>query len=123
VPSRLQASRAAQAELIRLGIENPAIVSAVLGRGDPDDYIRAVYMNWFVKSIELSYSLKAISAESVRVQASRLFEASYPRAWWNDTREVYRAEAMTRRERDFFVIVESSFHDTIRRLTSSGNAP
>jgi Family of unknown function (DUF6082) len=108
--SQLQASRAAQAELVRICIDNPELTAAALGKTDPDGYVKSVFVNWNIKYLELSYSIKAISASSVQVQVAGIFGAEYPRNWWSEVRPIYAAEATTRRERSFFAIVDREFN-------------
>jgi Family of unknown function (DUF6082) len=112
--SQLQAARTTQAELIKLAVDNPKLISEALGHADPDSYVRGVFVNWAFKSLELGYSMKAFSAESVGVQASRLFDAKYPREWWMSARDIYAIEAATKRERQFLIIVNKAFDQAQR---------
>jgi hypothetical protein len=128
--TQLQASRAAQLELIRIAADNRGLIFDVLGEADPESYLKGAFINWFFKYMELSYSMRALSEASVRTQATRLFAAGYPYNWWAKAREVYQIEAETKHERQFFNIVDEAFsHASKQRgpdsavAEGSGSAP
>jgi hypothetical protein len=115
--SQIQASRSAQVELIRMAADNRELISEIFG-SEPGSYLKDVFINWFFKYLELSYSMKVISAKSVRVQAIRLFAIDYPYEWWARSREVYDIEATTKRERQFFAIIDEMFEQVAHRNQS-----
>lgn len=118
--SQLQVSRATQLELVKLTIDNPELVAASVDSSDSELTARiGSYLNFSLKQLELSYSVKAISATSVRLQASLLFRRSYPVEWWSKARQVYAAEAATRRERQFFILVDSEYVRAKQQLESA----
>jgi hypothetical protein len=119
--SQVQASRAAQVELVKMAVDNREVISDIFG-DEPATYLKGVFINWFFKYLELSYSMKAISAKSVHLQVIRLFTVSYPYEWWIKTREIYEIEATTKREREFFAIIDGAFRQAARQRESSSDS-
>lgn len=117
--SQLEASRAAQSALIQMGLANPKLTAEVFGSSDRDWLAKAGLVNWQVKFWEMSYLTKAMSAKSVHVQAAELFASEFPRDWWSRSRELYKVDATTRREREFFTIIDSEFERKQRRVEAS----
>lgn len=107
--SQLEASRVAQSALIQMALTNPTAAAEAFGFPDEEWFAKAALTNWQVKYWEMSYSVKAISAGSVQVQAAELFASEFPRLWWSRFRELYRADATTKREREFFTIIDTEF--------------
>jgi|SRR5579875_475258 len=107
--SQLQAARGLQAELIKLGFDNPDLISDTLAVQDINNYLRGSFVNWCLKSLELGYLTGIYSPESIQVQVTILFGAEFPRDWWGGARDVYRLEATAKREREFFEIVDQTF--------------
>jgi len=118
--SQIQASRSAQVELIKMAVDNRELISQLFG-SQPESYLKDVFINWLFKYLELGYSVKVISAKSVQIQALRLFEFDYPHEWWARAREVYSVEATTKRERQFFAIIDKTFGQAARRNQSGGS--
>jgi Family of unknown function (DUF6082) len=79
--NRLQASRAAQIDLIKLSMDNPEVTSAALGWADLDAYVKSNLMTWNLKNMEMSYANRVLSAAGVHIEASLLFNAEFPREW------------------------------------------
>ena len=116
--SQLQAARAAQFDFIKIQFDKPELASAVFG-----DQFRAEVslMNWYVKYMELSYLLKTISKESMILQAKLLFSGNYSREWWNLARDVYKAEAAGRLEREFFAILDAAYEKAVQGGAAIGD--
>jgi Family of unknown function (DUF6082) len=76
------------------------------------------FLNYRFKRMELSFSVKAVSTASVRLQAALMFNEGYPLEWWETAREVYATEAATRRERKFFAIVDGEYLRIKEKLES-----
>jgi hypothetical protein len=106
--AQLQASRAAQLELVKLAIENPGLNDTTdRWTADPAGYPRHAYVNLVFKYLELSFAIGALSERSVRVQVAYLFDSTYSREWWHTAaREVFFTEANSGRERRFAAIVD-----------------
>jgi Family of unknown function (DUF6082) len=109
--SQLQAARTAQFDFMKMQFDNPELASVVFG-----NQFRAEVslMNWYVKYMELSYLLKTISKESIIIQAALLFSGKYAREWWNLARDVYKAEAAGRLEREFFAILDGAYEKAVQ---------
>jgi len=117
--SQIEASRAAQSALIQMGLTNPALAADVFGSPNGEWLAKAALANWQVKYWEMSYLIKAISEKSVQIQAAELFGSGFAREWWSRSRELYRVDATSKREREFFTIVDREFE----RKKSQGEAP
>jgi Family of unknown function (DUF6082) len=99
-----------QLELVKLVIDNPELLSRSVDPSNSELKIRiGSFLNYRFKRMELSYSVKAVSAASVRLQAKLMFSEGYPAEWWKTARQVYAAEAMTRQERQFFALVDGEY--------------
>jgi hypothetical protein len=116
--SQLEASRIAQSTLIQMGLANPSLAAGVFGFSDREWLAKAALVNWQVKCWEMSYLIKAMSAKSVQVQAAELFASEFSRVWWLRVRELYRFDATTKRERQFFTIVDTEFECKQRQVES-----
>ena len=113
--SQLEASRAAQSSLIQMGLANPTLAAEALGFPDGDWLAKGAFVNWQVKYWEMSYLIRAMSAKSVQAQAARLFASRFPCEWWSKARESYRDDATTKREREFFAILDAEFEGKRQR--------
>jgi Family of unknown function (DUF6082) len=120
--NQLQATRAAQVELARFAAENREIISDIFA-DEPAEYLRGIFINWFVKYLELSYHMKISSRESVQLQVSRLFGAKYPSEWWVRVRNTYETEAATKKEREFFTIIDETHKRSAAPSTKSTQGP
>ena len=119
--SQLQATRTLQFELFRVAMENPELRPLDKWVTDSNAYPQHIYLNLLVKHMELSFSIRAVSEVSVRIQMAGLFVVEYRRDWWrNAAREVYFAEATTRRERRFARIVDEEFQKALREAEVAG---
>ena len=101
-------------------VDNPKLLSGSVDISDPEQTtaIRS-FLNFRLKQLELSYSVKAISLQSVRLQARIMFAEGYPVEWWRGVREIYESEAATRRERQFFATVDEEYMRAIRLLEAT----
>jgi uncharacterized protein DUF6082 len=120
--SQLEASRVAQSSLIQMALANPAVAAEVFGFQDKEWFTKAALTNWQVKYWEMSYSIKAISAGSIRAQAAQLFTSEFPCQWWSRFREFYQADATTKREREFFALIDAEFERRQRQVETPPSA-
>lgn len=106
-----------QLEIARMAIDNPKLRSDSPNLPDPE-HTAAVgaYINLRLKQLEMSYSVKAITSDSVRIQARIMFAEGYPVEWWRVASEIYKTEAASRRERQFFAIVNEEYLRAMRLL-------
>jgi hypothetical protein len=130
--SQLQISHAAQFDLLKVGLDNPKLIAGLLEE-DPDSFAGAIYINWTTKYMELSYEIKALTADAVRLQAKLMFSAQFARSWWINAKPLYNAEATTKRENDFVALLDEVYEQAIlgsgigdkddRHLESPPSAP
>src|SRR5690348_17169305 len=99
--SQLQAARSLHVDFIKLTMENPSIGSAMESDFSPEEAPKAAYLNFYFMFLQTSYSLRAVSKDSISFQAGRFFSSEYPRVWWAHARDAYRLEAGTKREKEF----------------------
>ena len=107
---QLQTTRNAQLELIKLTVERPELVKA--GMSPVEEYLTAqqAFFNWRVKYLELGYSLKVISLQSVRIQAAKMFESKQCCDWLAQFSATYQMEAAARREYQFCEAVDAEYN-------------
>jgi hypothetical protein len=121
--NQIQVMREMHLELMRVGINNPIVSASVYEGTSPEDFPRDSLINLSLKFLETGYSLKAITTRSVALQAARLFESEYVRAWWtNGMRDIFEAEAGAKSEKEFFTIVDSAFQDVMQNLHSASRS-
>jgi hypothetical protein len=114
--SQLQASRAGQAELIRMSLENPDLAADVLGWTDKEAFIKSNFMTWNFKSLEQQYSMGIMTDAGLRQEFALIFRAPFPREWWDRVHSIVRDEAVTKREQNFCRIVHEEYSAAIERL-------
>jgi hypothetical protein len=112
--SQLQAARQLQVQILQLEISKPDLAGSLQPNFNQDDYPKAVFLNQFMKYIEMSYLIGAISRESVRMEAAQRFKLDFPRIWWSTIRHIYEEEAVTKREKEFFKLVDMEFQEAMR---------
>jgi hypothetical protein len=57
------------------------------------------------------------------LQAAQLFVSEHARTWWAaGARSAYQAEARTKAEKEFFIMIENAFQDVIRTLGSANRS-
>lgn len=112
--SQLQASRAAQLELVKMAMDNPKMAGSLYGYNDPETYSRWVYLNWLLRYYELSYQMRDMTKASLKREAEALFKTEDSRNWWLMARGAYEVAATTRRAREFFVMVDVEFQRAMR---------
>lgn len=110
--SRLEASRSALLEIVKLFVAEPTLFMDPSDTlySSPDAFRRELSLNLYFKYLEMSYTVGAISKKSVQNQVRALFGAAYRRHWWDAVaRDHWRAEANTRNEREFVLIVNEQW--------------
>jgi hypothetical protein len=119
--SQIQAVRSLHAELIRIGMENPSITTAIESDIDPAEAPKAAHLNLFIMFLQTSYSLKVTSEAAISLQTQRIFAAEFPRSWWAYARDTYRVEASTKREKEFVALVDVKFQEAMQNLEGSSS--
>lgn len=118
--NQLQVSRAAQLEIVKMVIDNPKLLSGSVDPSDPEQTTAVgSFLNFRLKQLELGYTLKAVSYDSVRLQTRLMFAEGYPVEWWSGVREIYETEATKRRERQFFAIVDKEYMNARQKLAGA----
>jgi hypothetical protein len=117
--SQLQATRSLHAELIRIGMENPSIGTAVEADVDPEEAPKAAYLNLLFMFLQTSYLLRALPRESLSFQTERIFSSEYSRAWWAVARNAYKTEMATKREKAFLSLVDAKYEEVLQRIQST----
>jgi hypothetical protein len=120
--NQVQAMRELHLEIMRIAIDNPTLAVSIVKDVDVGDATRGSFLNLTLKFLETGYSFKTISKASVSLQAARLFESEYSRVWWAQARVTYEVEGTTKREKEFFGLVDARFQDVMRTLQSSGGS-
>jgi hypothetical protein len=107
--SQIQATRATQATLMQIGLNNLPLAAEAFGFPDPDWLGKATLVNWQVQHWHSSHLIKAMSDEDLRLQAAGLFASEFAREWWVYARESERAATKTKVEKRFFQIMDTEF--------------
>jgi hypothetical protein len=121
--SQLQATRAAQLELIKMTIDNPTLATTVLGEDDPEVSIEDIFINWHFQYLQFAYENGSIPMPSLPYHMASLFKAEAVRNWWGWARRSYEMDATTRREKQFFAIADQEFQRASRMPEPPENAP
>jgi len=114
--NQIQIVREMHLELMKIGIDNPALSTSIYEGIPPEEFSRHSLLNFLMKFWETGYSLRTISRNSVLLQATGLFASENARAWWVLVRNAYQTEAGTRLEKEFFKIVDSAFNEAAQAL-------
>jgi Family of unknown function (DUF6082) len=117
--NQIQIAHASQLELMKLGLSNPSIIANLgfsVGADDADTFVKYIYLNWFVTHLSMSYDVKTVSNTHLRRLAEELFVTYDSRKWWTSVRSSYDDGATSRRQREFFAVVDGAF----QRAESAG---
>lgn len=120
--SQTQASRATQAALMQIGLNNLTLAAEAFGFSDADWLGKATLVNWQVRHWQSSHSIKAMSDESLRLEVAGLFASEFAREWWVRAREAERVTATTKLERRFFQIMDTEFDRKRREFEAPSSA-
>jgi len=104
--AQVVAVRNRQLELVKLGIENPDLLSAVVPVGQPESEIRlTAYMNLWVTQWHMGWDLGWESEQALRRYAAQLFASPIARSWWGATGTWYLDHRTKRRHETFYEIM------------------
>jgi hypothetical protein len=120
--TQIQVMRAMHVELMKTGIENPAVVASVYEDTSAEDFPRIAFLNFTMTLWQTSYSLKTTTKEGVAFQAANLFASEHARNWWMGARDYYRVEAVMKNEKEFFSIVDGTFCGVLQTMQTVGQA-
>jgi uncharacterized protein DUF6082 len=110
--NQVQIAHASQLELMKSGLDRPSLIIDLgfgLGAPDEDTFIKYIYLNWYINHLSTTFDLKTTSKLRIQRIAEDVFTADVPRKWWVVARESYRDRAVTRRQKEFFAIVDGAF--------------
>ena len=127
--SQIQTSRTFHVELIRLGLDYPAVASVIGPEVSSEDYQKYAFLGLLLESWELDYELKTMSAKAIQAQARAMFKSDYARTWWAGVaRTAWNDAAAAKSEKEFFALVDGEFsatrsHTPGRDLDDKTNEP
>jgi hypothetical protein len=107
--AQIQSTAASQIELIKFGLDYPAIAGELIGVDNPNDFTKEVALNWHMSHLETSYLNRTVSEKHLRNTVALLFSTDFARGWWEREGESYDDAATSRREREFYAIVNAEF--------------
>jgi Family of unknown function (DUF6082) len=122
--NQIQVARAAHLELIKMALDNPSMAAEALGIDDSEKFVKEVFINWHFQYLLMSYEINQISKPDLGHVIRTLFKAERVRTWWSWSREDWKLAA-TRREKEFFAIVDGEFQHAkqIAETTEASAAP
>jgi hypothetical protein len=123
--NQVQAARASQIELIKFALSNPEISMEVEGAEDSETFIRNVVRNWYFTHLSLGYEVGNVPRSRLQSIASLLFADESTRRWWAETRQGYNEGASSRRDKEFFTIIDGEYQKSNQRSESAktGDTP
>ncbi|GIH06630.1 hypothetical protein Rhe02_46970 [Rhizocola hellebori] len=107
-------------EVMRLHLENPLfrpVWGPVSAPVETEQWVRNVYRNIVFMYFQTLYILETISDDGVRLQVRSLLRSPEAQDWWRAARPFYKADALTKAQRRFYVLVEEEWE----RATASGS--
>lgn len=116
--SRIQAARASQVELMKFAIDNPTMVNGLDGAEDIEGFVKGVVRNWYFTYLSMSYDNRTISKSSLRRVASVALADETTCKWWAESGHTLNEVATSRREKEFFTIVDGEFQRARQRFDS-----
>lgn len=120
--SRIQVAREMHLELMKIGIDNPALAGSLYADIDLAEFPRATLLNFLMTSWMTSYLLKMFPKKSLELQAAQLFASEHARNWWiNVARDSYEVVG-TKLEREFFTVVDGAYQNVVRALQDSSHS-
>jgi Family of unknown function (DUF6082) len=118
--NKIQVMREMHLELMRIGMENPALSASVYEDTNAADFPKSSLLNLILKFWQTGYTLKTITKASVTLQTTRLFGSEYARTSWGKwLQDIYRTEAGTKSEREFFALVDTAYQNVMLALESA----
>ena len=120
--SQIQAMRGMHLELIKIGLDNPALASSIFETVNAEDLPAGIMLNLHMIFWATSYSLKTLNRAALASQMKAFFSLERARTWWGDgVREAYEIQATTKLDKDFFVVVDGVFQDVMNSLQAGSS--
>lgn len=107
--NQIQVSRASLIELMKFYFDNPDMVAELVGAKDNKEFTKDVLTNWYVTHLSLSYENRAISKSHLQNLADNLFKGEAACRWWASMGHTYNDGATSRREKEFFAVLDGEF--------------
>jgi hypothetical protein len=117
--SQIQAARASQVELLRFAIGNPTMVKTIDGFTNDDTFVKYVIRNWYFTYLSMSYDNRTITKMGLQRVAGTAFKDAFMRKYWSEAKYSYSGAATSRREKDFFMIIDTEFQRVIQDIDTS----
>jgi len=118
---QVQAGRVSQVELIKFALNNPTVVEGALGFSNSKAQAENFFRNWYVSHLSMSYDIGILPKLRLQSMAGQLFAAEDTRRWWAAVGRTYSDGATSRRDREFFAVLDEEFQ-RISRLNESTKA-
>lgn len=110
---QVQSTADSQRELMKFALEYPAIVGQLAGAKNLDDFTKQIALNWHMSHLETCYLNNTVAEKQLRRLVALIFSNEFARAWWKAYGISYDDSATSRRERDFFAIVNAEFKRSV----------
>ncbi|MDG4808088.1 DUF6082 family protein [Micromonospora sp. WMMD1120] len=110
--AREQALRALHTDLLKMGIDDPALLECwgpIEDAADTDWFRKHVYANLIVTHWQLMWEVDVLSAPHLEVLADQFFRGQVGRRFWTEARGPRSAAETSRRARRFTAIVDSRY--------------
>ncbi len=118
--SQLQVMREMHLELLKIGIDNPALAGSLYEHIDLSEFSRFTLLNFLVTFWQTSYSLKTIPKKQLEFQAKELFLSERARNWWeNIARKSYKLGDGAKLEREFFSVMDGAYQNVLLELQTA----
>jgi Family of unknown function (DUF6082) len=116
--NNIQVAHISRIELIKAGLDYPDFAARVEGYVDPEELVKAVLLNWQFTHLMMTYDIRDSSRANIESTAERFFAVEDARKWWVDARDSYRENAISRRQKKFFSLIDKQF-DQASRLSET----
>jgi hypothetical protein len=120
--SRIQVMREMHLELMKIGIDNPALAGSLYEDIDLAEFPRATLLNFLMTSWQTMYLLKMFPRKSLELQAAQLFASEHARNWWLNLARDSLEGVGTKLEREFFTVVDGAYQNVVRTLQAASHS-
>jgi len=113
--SQVQLIRQMHLELTKMGIENPQLPAAIWPHPGRANFLNSGYINFLLTLWQTSYLQKTMTKKALELEANYLFASDYSRTWWGTLARGHReAQAETKREKEFFAIIDNAYKSAMQ---------
>lgn len=103
--SRVEAAHNSQIDMIKFAIENPSLVAEMEGVPNDEALVKDVVRNWYITNLWMSYDIGTVSKVGLQERVAIIFSVDEARKWWERAARGYELSAVSKREKEFFIIV------------------